>query len=115
MSAPHFKLDNIVGIVDKNNFQQTGSTVEILNTKSLNNKWKSFGWDVVEVDGHNITELLKTFSTKNEKDKPKLVIANTVKGKGFSFSENTNEWHHKILTKSQYDKAIAELNNKNEN
>ena len=115
MSAPHFKLDNIVGIVDKNNFQQTGSTVEILNTQNLGNKWKSFGWDVVEVDGHNVTELLKILSAKNTKDKPKLIIANTIKGKGFSFSENTNEWHHNILTKSQYDKAIAELNNKNEN
>ena len=115
MSAPHFKLDNMVSIVDKNNFQQTGSTVEILNTKSLGNKWKSFGWDVVEVDGHNITELLKILSTKNKKNKPKMIIANTIKGKGFSFSENTNEWHHKILTKSQYDKAIIELNNKNGN
>jgi len=112
MSAPHFKLDNIIAIIDKNNFQQTGSNVEILNTDSLNKKWTSFGWDVIEVDGHNIKELFENLNKKNQKDKPRLIISNTVKGKGFSFSENTNEWHHKILTKSQYDKAINELYNK---
>jgi len=112
MSAPHFKLDNIIAIIDKNNFQQTGSSVEILNTNSLNKKWTSFGWDVSELDGHNINELFENLNKKNTQGKPKLIIANTIKGKGFSFSENTNEWHHKILTKNQYDKAISELNNK---
>lgn len=111
MSAPHFKLDNIVAILDKNNFQQTGSNIEILDTASLSKKWASFGWEVVEVDGHNISELIKALSAKNLKDKPKIIIANTIKGKGFSFAENSNEWHHKILTKSQYDKAIEELHN----
>ncbi len=112
MSAPHFKLDNITAIIDKNNFQQTGSNIEILNTDSLNKKWTSFGWEVSEINGHNIKELFENLSKKNNKDKPKLIIANTIKGKGFSFSENSNEWHHKILTKNQYDKAIEELNNK---
>jgi len=109
MSAPHFNLDNIVAILDKNNFQQTGSNIEILDTASLSKKWLSFGWEVIEVDGHNISELIKALSTKNPKNKPKIIIANTIKGKGFSFAENSNEWHHKILTKSQYDKAIEEL------
>jgi len=109
MSAPHFNLDNIVAILDKNNFQQTGSNIEILDTASLSKKWLSFGWEVIEVDGHNILELIKALSTKNPKNKPKIIIANTIKGKGFSFAENSNEWHHKILTKSQYDKAIEEL------
>ena len=112
MSAPHFKLDNITAIIDKNNFQQTGSNIEILNTDSLNKKWTSFGWEVSEINGHNIKELFENLSKKNNKDKPKLIIANTIKGKGFSFSENSNEWHHKILTKNQHDKAIEELNNK---
>jgi len=112
MSAPHFKLDNIIAILDKNNFQQTGSNIEILNTDSLNKKWTSFGWEVVEVNGHDIQQLFENLSKKNMKNKPKLILANTIKGKGFSFSENSNEWHHKILTKNQYDKAINELYSK---
>ena len=111
MSAPHFKLDNLVAILDNNKFQQTGACSEILDTGSLKDKWKSFGWETVEVDGHDIKSLLEVFSEKNEKDKPKMIVAKTIKGKGFSFSENSNDWHHKILTKSQYDIALNELKN----
>ena len=108
MSAPNFKLDNLCVIIDKNNFQQTGTNKEILNTEKLDEKWKSFGWNVKTVDGHNIEQLLNVFR-ETKSNKPTLVFANTIKGKGFSFSENTNEWHHKILTKSQYQIAINEL------
>jgi len=108
MFAAHNNLNNLIGILDKNNFQQTGTNKEILNTEKLDEKWKSFGWNVKTVDGHNIEQLLNVFR-ETKSNKPTLVFANTIKGKGFSFSENTNEWHHKILTKSQYQIAINEL------
>lgn len=111
MSAPHFKLDNLIAILDNNNFQQTGSCSEILDTGSLKEKWETFGWETVEVDGHDIESLLKVFSQKNKQNKPKMIVAKTIKGKGFSFSENSNDWHHKILTKSQYEIALNELKN----
>jgi len=107
MSAPNFKLDNLYVIIDKNNFQQTGTNKEIMNTESLSEKWKSFGWEVSEANGHDIIELFNFFEKKSPK--PKLLIANTVKGKGISFSENNNDWHHAVLTKSLYEKALKEL------
>jgi transketolase len=108
MSSVHHNLDNLTIIVDHNGFQQTGSNNEINKVISLKNKWQSFGLEVIELDGHNITDLINAFEKKFEK--PKLILANTVKGKGFSFSENNNDWHHKILTKTNYDQAIKELN-----
>jgi len=110
MSAPNFKLDNLYVIIDKNNFQQTGTNKEIMNTESLSEKWKSFGWEVSEANGHDIIELFNFFEKKSPK--PKLLIANTVKGKGISFSENNNDWHHAVLTKNFYEKALNELETK---
>jgi len=110
LAAPQFKLDNLFAIVDRNNFQQTGSNEEIMSVGDLESKWESFGWQVVGVDGHNIAELYDTFTAEYEKNKPVAIIAHTIKGKGFSFSENNNDWHHAPLTKSQYEIAINELN-----
>ena len=109
MSAAHFKLNNLTAIIDKNNLQQTGSNEDIMSTKDLGNKWKSFNWDVKEIDGHNISEILSALSINSEK--PKLILANTIKGKGFSFSENNNDWHHKIMSKNQYESALNEIDN----
>ena len=109
MAAPNFNLDNLYVIVDKNNFQQTGSNKEIMNVGNLKDKWSSFGWYTVELDGHNIQELYDFFKESKKIEKPKAIIANTIKGKGFSFSENNNDWHHSILSKSFYEKAIKEL------
>ena len=109
MAAPNFKLDNLYAIIDKNNFQQTGSNKEIMSVESLKDKWSSFGWHTTELDGHNIQELYNFFNTSSSIDKPKAIIAKTIKGKGFSFSENNNDWHHSVLTKSLYDKAVKEL------
>ena len=115
LAAPNLKLDNLIVIIDKNNFQQTGSTKNIMDTNKLKDKWISFGWSVKEVDGHNIFELIKYFSSLNFKSNvPHLLIANTIKGKGFSFSENNNEWHHAVMTKANYEKAIQELNETND-
>ncbi|MDA9698857.1 transketolase [Candidatus Pelagibacter sp.] len=109
MAAPNFNLENLYVIIDKNNFQQTGSNKQIMNVDNLRSKWESFNWYSREVDGHNIDELLYIFNECNNIKKPKAIIANTIKGKGFSFSENNNDWHHSILSKSFYEKAIKEL------
>ena len=109
LSAPNLQLNNLNVIVDNNGFQQTGSNKDIMNLLDLKKKWESFGWHVEEVDGHNIDALNKIFSNIKKINKPKVIIAKTIKGKGFSFSENNNEWHHKVLSKSMYDQAIKEL------
>ena len=112
MAAPNFKLDNLYVIIDKNNFQQTGSNKEIMNVGNLKDKWSSFGWHTTELDGHNIRDLYNFFKESSKISKPKAIIANTIKGKGFSFSENNNDWHHSILSKSIYEKALKELEKK---
>ena len=109
MAAPNFKLNNLYAIIDKNNFQQTGSNKDIMDNPNLKEKWSSFGWNTKEVDGHNINELLSFFEEGRTIDKPKALIANTIKGKGFSFSENNNDWHHSVLTKTLYEKALSEI------
>ena len=109
MAAVHFKLDNLVVIVDNNNFQQTGSREQIMDTKNLKEKWESFGWNVYQLNGHDVDELHKALSTKRIFEKPTAIIAKTIKGKGFSFSENNNDWHHSVLTKKLYDTALKEL------
>jgi len=109
MAAAHFKLKNLYAIIDNNNFQQTGSNKTIMDTQSLKNKWESFGWDTFELDGHNVDHLYSFFSQRNNTQKPTAIIAKTIKGKGFSFSENNNDWHHSVLTKKLYDTAINEL------
>ena len=73
-------------------------------------KWSSFGWDTVEVDGHDISKLYDVFCRDIVPEKPIAIVANTVKGKGFSFAENNNAWHHAPLSKAQYELAINELN-----
>ena len=113
MSAYKYNLDNLVVILDKNNFQQTGSTKEIMDTFNLENKWQSFGWDVITIDGHNHQEIFNELKKDNKKDIPKILIANTIKGKGISLFENNNQWHHSVVSKKIFDEAIQELENKN--
>tara|TARA_B100001540_G_scaffold315256_1_gene342064 strand:+ start:3791 stop:4624 length:834 start_codon:yes stop_codon:yes gene_type:complete len=112
MAAPNFNLDNLYVIIDKNNFQQTGSNKEIMNSYDLKKKWTSFGWSTEEIDGHNILDIVSFFKKGKKIHKPKALIANTIKGKGFSFSENNNQWHHSVLSKSLYDQGLKELKNK---
>jgi len=109
MSAAHFKLNNLTAIIDNNSLQQTGSNEEIMSTKNLPEKWKSFNWDVKKIDGHNVEHILN--SLKSTSERPKLIVAKTIKGKGFNFSENNNDWHHKIMSKTQYEEALLELEN----
>ncbi len=111
MSASKYKLNNLVAIIDKNGLQQTGTTIDIMDLNSLDEKWASFGWNVISLDGHNIKELFNSLNKDKllMSEKPTAIVANTIKGKGVSFIENNNEWHHNLVTKSQYDAAIAEL------
>jgi len=110
MAAANFKLDNIVGIVDRNLLQATGPIAERFNINPLKEKWEGFGWHTIEVDGHNVEQILSAFAeAETVKGKPTLILANTVKGKGVSFAENVVSFHNGALTKEQYDKALSEL------
>ena len=111
--AAHHKLNNLVVIIDRNRLQSIYSTEDTLALEPFPDKWKSFGWDVVEIDGHNHNEIFK--SCKNEdasKSKPLCVIANTTKGKGVSFMENNTLWHYRSPKGDEYKIAIAELEKK---
>lgn len=106
-SAAHFKLNNLVAIIDTNKIQYDGNTNDILNMSPMAEKWKSFGWNVIELDGHNIEALVDAYNIKSER--PLVIIANTIKGKGISFIENNWRFHNSRLSKTQYEQAIAEL------
>lgn len=111
MSAAHNKLDNLCVIVDRNRLQYDGETVEVLNTDSLAEKFQAFGFNVVEVDGHDCEALAGVFSNQLSvvNGKPHCVIANTIKGKGVSFMENDKTWHHHTLNETQYSQAREEV------
>lgn len=100
-SASHFGLSNLVAIVDNNGLQYDGLTREILNMDGMSEKWKSFGWHTRMIDGHSVSELLEAFDAPE--DRPLVVIANTVKGKGVPFMEHDPTWHHKRLTKAEFE------------
>lgn len=110
MLASHYKLDNLVAILDHNTLQITGRNAEVCNPHPIDEKWKAFGWNVVTVDGHDITQLRRVFhEAPLVAGKPTLVIANTIKGKGVSFMEDVKKWHHGVPTDSEYELAIKEL------
>ena len=110
MSSSHYKLDNLCLIIDKNNLQIDGRTDEVMNVDPLDKKLESFGFEVFEVDGNNIDEVISVLQkAKTVKGKPSAVIANTVKGKGVSFMENKVEWHGKAPNEEEFNKAIDEL------
>jgi len=109
MAAPNMGLDNLVVILDRNKHQQTGSSEEIMSVGDAAAKFKAFGWHTVELDGHDAGALYDALSAPPQSGKPLAIVAHTIKGKGFSFSEDDNAWHHKILTQKQYDAALEEL------
>lgn len=110
MSASHYKLDNLCVIVDNNNLQIDGSIEEVMSSYPIDSKFESFGFNVINVDGHNIQELIEAFDkAKTVKGKPTVVIAKTIKGKGVSFMENQVGWHGKAPNEEQYNIAIKEL------
>ena len=110
MSASHYKLDNLCVIVDKNNLQIDGRTDEVMSSAPLDEKFKSFGFEVITIDGNDILEIMKAFAkAKTIKNKPTCIIAKTIKGKGVSFMEDKVEWHGKAPNEEQYNLAMEEL------
>jgi transketolase len=111
MSAAHHAVDSLVAIVDRNRLQNDGFVADIMRTDPLDEKWRSFGWNVAEVDGHNLGELIAVLEeAKTVKGKPSVIIAHTVKGKGVSFMENSPDFHGRAPTKEEEERALAELN-----
>lgn len=110
MGAAHFKLDNITAIVDRNKIQQEGPTEEIMSLEPLADKWRSFGWEVVEIDGHDMEAILEAlYAAREVKGKPTVIIAHTVKGKGVSFMEHVIRFHGTAPTDEELQRALAEL------
>lgn len=110
-AAGHYKLDNLVAIIDRNRLQISGFTEDVLSLENLGGKYSACGWSVRRCNGNSLSELIETFSScPFEAGKPSLVIAETIKGKGVSFIENRAAWHHKVPTASELDQAMEELN-----
>lgn len=115
MSAPKFVDQHLVAIVDYNKVQLDGTCHEIMDMEPLGSKWEAFGWRVIEVDGHNVEEILDAFARiKAESTVPSVIIAHTVKGKGISFMEGKYQWHGKPLDDETYKQALAELSGEGE-
>ena len=110
MFAGNQRLGSVVAILDNNGLQSGGNTSEIMNLEPLDKKWEAFGWHVQRIDGHDISALHDAVvAAKEEKDKPSLIIADTVKGKGVSFMEGKYLWHMKAPTDAEYKQAMSEL------
>ena len=109
-SASKYQLDNLIVIIDRNKLQITGNTEEVNPIEPLKDKFISFGFNVAETNGNNISSLMEILQkTPTEKNKPHVIIANTIKGAGVSFIENQIAWHHKVPSEIEYDMAIKEL------
>ncbi len=110
MASSKYKLDNLCVIVDNNNLQIDGTIEEVMSSYPIDEKFRSFGFQIINIDGNEIEEILKAFEVaKNVKEKPTCIIAKTIKGKGVSFMENQVGWHGKAPNKEQYEQAIKEL------
>jgi len=110
MAAAHFKVDNLVAIVDNNGQQIDGWNRDVMNLDPFNKKWQAFGWHVIEVDGHDLAQLIDAFNqAKLIKGQPTVIIAHTIKGKGVSFMENNLNFHGKAPTAAEVERALKEL------
>lgn len=110
MSAAHYRLDNLVGILDYNGLQIDGEVRKVMNPSPVVDKWRAFGWEVMEIDGHDIEAIYQALKkAESIKDKPTMIIANTVKGKGVSFMEDEEGWHGKTPNDEELEKALEEL------
>ena len=109
LGAAHYKLDNLVAILDHNTLQITGHTRDVMSNEPLDEKWRAFGWTVRTVNGHDYAALTKALTDPPEPGKPTFVIANTTKGKGVSFMENVAKWHHGVPSEAELKQALADL------
>lgn len=113
LMAPNLELGNLYAIIDYNKIQALGNTNEVINLEPLEDKFRSFGWEIRRVNGHNHKEIYNTLVSleKSSASKPRLLIADTIKGKGVSFMENRLLWHYRSPSEQEYKQAIKELNN----
>ncbi len=110
MAASHYKLDNLVAIIDRNHLQISGNTEDVMSIDSIEARWKAFGWDVITADGNNASSMAHTLRSINfSNGKPHLIVAETTKGKGVSFMENVAKWHHGMPDAEQYATAVSEI------
>ncbi len=109
MAAAHYKLDNLTAILDCNTLQITGRTHEVCSSEPVDEKFRSFGWAVETVDGHDLPQLAAVLGSAPEAGKPRCLIARTVKGRGVSFMADVVKWHHGVPNESEFAQALAEL------
>ncbi len=111
MFAGHHRLENLVAVIDRNRLSATDFTENVLALEPLDERWRAFGWDVSTVDGHSFRDLIAAFSKARERQtkRPQMIIANTVKGKGVEFMQNSPEWHHRLPKGDSVSQAFGEL------
>lgn len=110
MAAHHYKLDNLVAIIDRNGLQISGTTEDVMSLESISQRWTAFGWNVREMNGDDIEDVVNTLeSVEYSNGRPHLLISHTTKGKGVSYMEGVTKWHHGIPSAEQYEKAIKEI------
>lgn len=110
MAGSHYKLDNLVAIIDRNMLQISGCTEDVMSLEDMNARWTAFGWDVVEVNGDEMEDIVEKLRSINYSNgKPHLIISHTTKGKGVSYMENVAKWHHGVPTEEQYTQALNEI------
>lgn len=111
MAAGYYKLDKLICIVDRNHLQVNGAVEKVMDVEPLEEKWRSFGWTAMRIDGHDMQSILSAmYLAKTNTKRPTVIICDTLKGKGVSFMENVTEWHASEVTDEVYNKAITELN-----
>lgn len=109
MTAAKYKLDNLIVFIDRNNYQSSGSTEEIMPIEPLIKKWEAFNWNVYEINGNSIKEILEVIDELENNQKPHIIIAHTIKGYGVSFMENNNKWHKCKISDLEFESAVMEL------
>ncbi len=110
MAGGKYKLDNLVAIIDRNHLQISGDTEDVMPLDSIRERWSAFGWDVIEMNGDSMDDIIRTFHAIDyTNQKPHLVVSNTTKGKGVSFMEGIAKWHHGVLNEEQCREAVAEI------
>ena len=110
MAGHKYGLDNLVAIIDRNHLQISGNTEDVMPLDSIRERWSAFGWDVIEMNGDSMDDILRTFSSIDyQNGKPHLLVSNTTKGRGVSFMEGIAKWHHGVLNEEQCKAAVAEI------
>jgi transketolase len=110
MSGSHYKLDNVVAIIDRNKLQISGSTEDVMSLEPMRGRWEAFGWEVMDMEGNDMNDIVKTFESLDYSNaKPKLIIAHTTKGMGISFMGKKASWHHGVPSTEQFNEANDEI------